>query len=83
MNWMTEIQLSDLDEGQKIQVTCKSCGHFRYENANLLMQQHGMEFSYLDEVARHLVCYKRGCSGAVRIALSMEGETEGFVGGLA
>jgi len=38
---------------------------------------------YIDEVERLLTCKNRGCDGAVRIALSHQGETEGFVGGLA
>lgn len=82
MSWKTEIQLIDLDN-QKIEVTCKACGHSRYENPYLLIKKYGLDFSYLDEVERTLTCHNRGCHGEVRIALSAEEETEGFVGGLA
>jgi len=37
----------------------------------------------MDEVERTLTCHNRGCDGDVRISLSSEEETEGFVGGLA
>jgi len=82
MNWKTNIQLIDLDN-QKIEVTCKTCGHSRYENPYLLIKKYGLDFSYMDEVERTLTCHNRGCHGEVRIALSTEEETEGFVGGLA
>lgn len=81
MNWKTELQLIDID--QKIEVTCKTCGHSRYESPYLLVKKYGLDFSYLDEVERILNCGGRSCNGQVRIALSAEDETEGFVGGLA
>lgn len=83
MNWKTEIQLIDLGNDQKLEVTCKTCGHSRYESIYLLATKMGMSFDYLDEVERNLPCNKSGCQGPVRIALSTKGETEGFVGGLA
>lgn len=57
-----------------------------YENLayNRMMNLVGevyMKVSGLPE--RLLICGKRGCTGTVRIALSAEEETEGFVGGLA
>ena len=82
MNWKTNIQLIDLDN-QKLEVTCKQCGHSRYENPYLLIKKYGLDFAYMDEVERTLTCHNRGCDGEVRIALSAEEETEGFVGGLA
>ncbi|MFK7902186.1 MAG: hypothetical protein AB8B49_05010 [Nitratireductor sp.] len=83
MNWQTQLQLIDLEPSQKLEVTCKQCGHSRYEDPQKLITTYGLDFAYLDEVAKVLTCQKRGCSGAVRIALSAEAETEGFVGGLA
>ena len=82
MSWKTEIQLIDLDN-QKLEVTCKACGHSRYENPYLLIKKFGFDFAYVDEVERALTCHSRDCQGEVRIALSAEEETEGFVGGLA
>lgn len=83
MNWKTEIQLIDLGAGQKLEVTCKVCGHSRYENPYMLCTKQGMSYDYLDEVERMLTCHKPGCFGTVRIALMANGDTEGFVGGLA
>ena len=83
MNWQHEIQITDLDPDQKLEVTCKLCGHSRYEDPQQLINNYGLHFAYLDEVAKLLVCHKHGCRGEVRIALSAEAETEGFVGGLA
>ncbi len=82
MNWQREIQLTDLDPGQKLEVTCKQCGHSRYEDPALLIKNYGLYFTYIDEVAKYLVCHRWNCKGAVRVALSAEAETEGFVGGL-
>ena len=83
MNWKTELQLVDLAPSQRLEVTCKECGHSRYESPTLLMSKMGLSFEYLDEVEHRLYCTRRGCNGAVRIALSTKGDTEGFVGGLA
>ena len=43
----------------------------------------GMRQLYLDELEARLRCHKWGCSGACRIALPSDVETEGFQGGLA
>ena len=82
MNWKTELQLIDLDANQRLEVTCKVCGHSRYENSYLLIKKYGLDFQYLDEVEHLLSCNNRMCNGRVRIALSTNDETEGFVGGL-
>ncbi|MEP1921405.1 MAG: hypothetical protein ABJJ43_00130 [Ekhidna sp.] len=42
-----------------------------------------MQFAYLDEVQDALTCKTWNCNGKIRLALSSEAETEGFVGGLA
>ena len=83
MNWKTEMQLMDIPETQRLEVTCTACGHSRYENAYQLAKHFGMSFEYLDEVERTLICGNRGCHGPVRLALSTDEETEGFVGGMA
>ncbi len=83
MNWKTNLQLRDLDNEQAIEVTCKSCGHTRYELPENLKRREELKHAYLDEVEAALSCKQRGCHGAVRIALSTDAETEGFMGGLA
>lgn len=83
MNWKTDLQLIDLGNDEKLEVTCSVCGHSRYENIHGLATKQGMAFDYLDEVERNLICNNRGCPGPVRIALSSQCDTEGFIGGLA
>ena len=83
MSWKTEIQLMDLGEGERLEVTCKTCGHSHYEFPAILIARRGLSYEYLDEVERLLTCGKRGCNGSVRISRSRPDETEGFVGGLA
>ncbi len=83
MNWKSEIQVLDLEQTEKIEVTCRKCGHSRYESPYMLVKKYGLDYQYLDEVERLLTCHNRGCNGDVRIALCAQDETEGFVGGLA
>ena len=83
MNWQTNLQVRDLDETQRLEMTCKSCGHVHYLTKHLLTKSLEREFLYLDEVERETICRARGCRGAVRLALVRSGETSGFVGGLA
>ena len=83
MNWKTNLQVRDLEPGQRLECTCKHCGHVHYLTRSSILQSPEREFLYLDEIERETVCRARGCSGAVRMALVRRGETSGFVGGLA
>ena len=83
MNWKTDLQLRDLDVRQKIEATCKSCGYTWYLDARTILSRPELEFIYIDELERMSVCRARHCEGAVRLALVHDGETEGFVGGMA
>lgn len=83
VSWKTELQLMDIPQSQRLEVTCTVCGHSRYENAYQLANSLCLSFEYLDEVERQLTCHNRTCRGTVRIALANAEETEGFVGGLA
>ena len=81
--WKARLQILDLESDVRIEIECKSCGFFRYEEAvrwqkNLLARQ-----LFLDEFEDMLTCHKWGCGKAVRIALPSSAETEGFQGGLA
>ncbi len=83
MTWKHDIQLGDLDGEQKIELTCRRCGHSRYERVSDLLERETMTpQAYLDEVEARLACRRRGCRGGVRITLAEGGETSGFVGGL-
>ena len=83
MSWKKNLQLRDLDENQPIEVTCHKCGHSHYEQPLDLLKKQDLKYAYLDEVEASLSCKQRGCHGTVRIALSSDRETEGFMGGLA
>jgi hypothetical protein len=83
MNWKTELQLRDLDGGQRIEATCKSCGYTYYLDVRMLLARPELQFIYMDELERMSACRARHCTGLVRLALVHDGETEGFVGGMA
>ena len=83
MNWKTDLQLRDIAASQRIEATCKKCRHTHYVDAAALLAQPELQFIYMDELERMVMCRARHCGGTVRIALVHEGETEGFVGGLA
>lgn len=83
MNWKRELQLRDLGGGQQLEAVCRMCGHTHYVDLSELLRREELQFLYLDEVENMTVCRARGCCGAVRLALSHNGETEGFAGGLA
>lgn len=83
MSWKRNIQVRDLDAGQKLEMTCRTCGHVHYLTRALICATPEREFLYLDEVEREGVCRARGCRGQVRLAMQSNSATSGFVGGLA
>ena len=83
MSWKTEIQLGDLDAKQRLELTCQCCHVVFFRVVSEVMQQEGLKYAYIDEVEAALRCQQRGCNGGIRLALEVDGETEGFSGGLA
>jgi hypothetical protein len=83
VSWKSDLQLLDLDDGQRLEICCRRCGYVWYEDPCELLARPGFEFAWLDEVEEKLRCIRRGCGASVRIALLADGETEGFAGGLA
>ncbi len=83
MNWKTELQLRDLDAGQRIEATCKACGHSYYLDVRTLTGRPELQFIYMDELERMSACRARHCEGSVLMALVHDGETECFVGCIA
>lgn len=81
--WKANIQARDLDPDQRLEMTCKSCGHVHYLTRETICISPEHEFLYLDEIERQTICRARGCHGAVRLAMVHRGDTSGFVGGLA
>lgn len=82
-SWKENVQVRDLDPGQKLEITCKSCGHVHYLTRENIFTSDEREFLYLDEIERETICRARGCRGAVRLAMLRSGDTSAFVGGLA
>lgn len=83
MNWKTSIQLRDLAPDDRLEMTCKQCGHVHYMTAQTIAAVRGASNLYLDEIERQSACKSYGCWGRVRLALVRKGDTSGFVGGLA
>lgn len=79
-NWITQIQVRDLDDNQRLECTCKECGHVHYLTKVALT---GREQDYLDEIQAAEHCRARGCKGSVRLAFVRTDELSGFVGGMA
>jgi hypothetical protein len=83
VNWKRDVRLSDLQPGRRLEVVCKKCGLARYEVAGDLLKRKEFEFAFIDEVERGLCCSSRFCRGPVRVSLTYDDKTEGFVGGMA
>jgi len=82
-SWKTQLQVLDLPVDTRIEVECKTCGYFRYEEAKALQRSRLTTQLYLDELESRLRCHKWGCGKPVRVAIPSSVETEGFQGGLA
>lgn len=83
VKWKQNIQLLDLDTETNLEVTCKTCGFFRYVNVGKLLSLSENQYKFLDEIEQNLTCKKWGCDGKTRIAIANDTETEGFTGGLS
>lgn len=83
MNWKRNLQVGDLEAGQRLEMTCVSCGHVHYLTPATVKASPEREYLYLDELEDETVCRARGCRGRVRLALLRKGDASGFVGGLA
>ncbi len=82
-SWKDTLQLGDLDPDQRLELTCKLCGHVRYMTSEAILAAGGRASLYLDEVESRTACRMRGCKGKIRLALAHTGDTSGFVGGMA
>lgn len=83
MSWKSSIQVLDLAADDRLEMTCRKCGHFRYLTGHGLQARKGEGRLYLDEVERRARCSQRGCGGQMRMATAPKGEASGFVGGIA
>lgn len=83
MNWKRAIQVRDLAPGDRLELTCRRCGHLRYLTGAALLARKGAGHLYLDEVEARARCTRRGCQGPMRMAMPVQEDTSGFVGGIA
>lgn len=77
------MQVRDLAPDQRLEMTCKVCGHVHYLTPALIIASRRRDTLYLDEIERMTSCKSRGCCGSVRMALVRTRQTSAFVGGLA
>lgn len=83
MNWRTNIQISDLEPDDRLEVTCRKCGKMRWLTGAELQARKTLTHLTMGEVERRAKCRQRGCGGTMRLAMPVEGDTKGFVGGIA
>lgn len=83
MTWTDTLQVLDLDASDRLELTCKRCGHLRYLEVAVLQADARHRQLYLFEVQRRARCRMRGCNGQMRMALPRLHKTSGFVGGIA
>ena len=83
MSWLDAFQLSDLEGDTRLELTCRRCGKVRFVTANALLVLGDFGHLWLSEVQARARCRQRGCKGAMRLALPHQGDTKGFVGGIA
>lgn len=67
----------------RLELVCRKCGHLRYLTGKQLQARKGTAYLYLDEVEARTRCTQRSCNGHMRMAMPPNGETSGFVGGIA
>lgn len=82
MSWLSTLQVRDLGEADRLEVTCRSCGTMRWITRGELMDRNAGHL-WLDEVQARTRCRKYGCGGSVRLALTHMRLTSGFTGGIA
>ncbi|WP_068084039.1 hypothetical protein [Polycladidibacter stylochi] len=83
MSWKDNIQLQDLEPDQRLEFTCKTCGHVFFRPVAEYLTKEEQRYLYLSEVEERQVCVQRGCGGTVRLAVSHKSKMSAFVGGLA
>lgn len=83
MNWKLELQLCDLEPHQRLEMTCKQCGHVHYRLVSELQSHPELMFVWFSEIERDECCHKMGCRGNVRLMMCHDHSTSGFIGGLA
>jgi hypothetical protein len=83
VNWRTNIQILDLEDDDRLELTCRKCGKFRWLTGAELRARKGVQHLTLGAVESRARCRQRGCGGTMRLAMPAPQDTAGFVGGIA
>ena len=83
MSWKDRLQVSDLNPGERLEATCRKCGHLHYLTRDMLMGIDGAQYLYIAEVEQRTSCKMHGCWGRIRLAKVRKGDASAFVGGMA
>jgi hypothetical protein len=83
VSWKDRIQVCDLGGSDRLELLCRRCGHLRYLTGEELLARKSAVRLTLAEVEQRARCRQRGCGGAMRLAMPNQGDTVGFVGGIA
>lgn len=83
MSWKDQIQVCDLETTDRLELLCRKCGHLRYLTGAELLARRSASRLTLAEVEVRARCRQRGCGGRMRLAMPDQGDTVGFVGGIA
>jgi hypothetical protein len=83
VSWKDTLQVRDLDPAQRLEISCKTCGHVHYLTRETIMTTKARQNLSLAEVEAQTRCKARGCTGPVRMAMVRDGPASGFVGGMA
>lgn len=83
MSWKAQLQVLDLSDDDRIELTCRICGRVRWLPVPDLKARKDVPRLTLLEVEGRARCRQRVCGGAMRLALPRKGATKAFVGGLA
>jgi len=83
VSWKDRIQVCDLAPGDRLELLCRRCGRLRYLTGEELLARKSACRLTLAEVEKRARCRQRGCGGGMRLAMPDQGDTVGFVGGIA
>ncbi|MEZ5877942.1 MAG: hypothetical protein R3D43_09405 [Tepidamorphaceae bacterium] len=76
-------QIRDLAENQRLEATCKRCGNVHYIDLPRLQAEASLAFPSISINWKRRPHAGREGAGQVRLSLIFDGDTKGFVGGLA
>ena len=83
MSWKDQLQVCDLNAADRLELVCRRCGHLRYLIGTEILARKSAQRLTLAEVEQRARCRQRGCNGTMRLAMPDQGDTVGFVGGIA